>query len=333
MKPATELANLPDALLATALPARLTLPVDRELIAKADDSAIEEPLHARTPGWLTDRYELTKPRMNFLVLVTTFVGYFMTTTSWSDWRKLAFALIGTAMTAAGSAILNQLIEIAHDQKMRRTRLRALAAGRISAAEGLVSGTAFSVLGLATLWFGVNHLTAILGALTLGSYVVLYTPLKRLTSLCTIVGAIPGALPPVMGVAAATGKITPAGVMLFAILFLWQMPHFLAIAILYRDDYARGGFKMLPVVDGDGFATARMILIYSMALVPVSLMPTLFNVTGVIYFAAALVMGLAFLGFGIMAGLTRTRANAKQLFFASIIYLPLLLAAMMIDKVS
>lgn len=322
MKTATTLADLPDALLAAAVPADLD-DFSGEAVARSAADA---------PGRLADLYELTKPRMNFLVVVTTMVGYYMAARNWSDWALLLNALVGTALTAAGSAVLNQYVERDYDTLMPRTANRPLAAGRISPIEGLALGVLLSVVGLMQLALFVNTLTAVFGAITLGTYVLLYTPLKRVTTLCTVVGAIPGALPPVMGVTAAAGRVTPAAMLLFAILFLWQMPHFLAIAILYRADYAKGGFKMLPVVDAGGAVTARQIVVYSLALLPVSLMPVQFGVAGVFYFAAALVMGLAFLGFGIRCAASGTRDRARQLFFASIIYLPCLLGAMMIDKV-
>lgn len=329
MKTATDLSPIPDALLvgggATALP----VDYDGDVDLAPPSSSSAEPAGR---GRLADYYDLTKPRMNGLVLATTAVGYYMAGRGWGDWRVLLWTLVGTALTAAGSAVLNQYVEREYDALMPRTRRRPLPAGRVSPVEGLALGVLLSVAGLAVLALLVNGLVAVLGAVTLGTYVFLYTPLKRVTTLCTIVGAVPGALPPVMGVAAAAGEVTAAGWLLFGILFLWQMPHFLAIAILYRDDYATGGFKMLPVVDADGTATARQIVVYSLALVPMTLLPAVVRVAGMFYFAAALVMGVAFLGFGVMCAFTRTRAHARQLFFASILYLPCLLGVMMIDKV-
>ncbi|MGH7215291.1 MAG: heme o synthase [Tepidisphaeraceae bacterium] len=278
-----------------------------------------------------DFVELAKPRLNFLVLITTAVGFYMAARSGTHWVVLVHALIGTALTAGGASALNQLIERDHDARMPRTRKRPLPAGRVMALEALAFGSILGIVGVAYLLVMVNALTAALGAFTLLSYIFVYTPLKRLTTLNTIVGAVPGAIPPVMGCTAAGGVLTPEAVALFGILFFWQMPHFLAIAILYRDDYARGGFKMLPVVDPTLETTGRQILVYGMALIPVSLLPSVLHATGAIYFTAAMLLGLAFLSFGVSCAATRSRTDARKLFFASIIYLPLLLAFMMIDK--
>lgn len=280
---------------------------------------------------LIDFYELTKPRMNFLVVVTTMVGYYMAAHGPADWLRVIYTLVGTALTAAGSSVFNQYIERTLDAQMRRTANRPLPGGRIKPADALLFAFALSLLGVAVLWLFVNTLTALLGGLTLLLYVFVYTPAKRSTSLCTIIGAVPGAIPPVMGFTAVQGTITPQALALFAILFLWQMPHFLAIAILYRDDYARGGFRMLPVVDKDMAMTGRQIILYSLSLVTISLLPALLNMAGAAYFAAALLLGIAFSGFGFVCARSKTRSDARQLFLASIVYLPALLAAMMIDK--
>jgi protoheme IX farnesyltransferase len=290
----------------------------------------------RTPTRANDFYELAKPRLNFLVLVTTTVGYYMAVRSPGDWGKLLPTLFGTALTAAGAAVLNQLVEREHDKLMPRTRNRPLPAGRVSPAEAAVYGLALGVAGIACLALAVNGLTAIVGAVTLVSYIAVYTPLKRVTTLNTVVGAVPGALPPVMGWTAVHNAISPQAAVLFCILFFWQMPHFLAIATMYRRDYAAGGFKMLPVVDESLTVTGRQIMAYGAALIPITLMPTLMAIvglgmTGVAYFVAAFVLGLGYLTFGITAAATRERADARRLFFASIIYLPLLLGVMMADK--
>jgi protoheme IX farnesyltransferase len=280
---------------------------------------------------LTDLYELTKPRMNFLVVVTTMVGYYMAARGWADWLRIVYTLMGTAMTAAGASVLNQYVEREFDGRMRRTANRPLPGGRLRPADALLFGITLAVLGVGILLVFVNPLTALLGALTLALYVFIYTPAKRRTSLCTIIGAIPGAIPPVMGFTAVHGVITPQALTLFAILFLWQMPHFLAIAILYRDDYARGGFLMLPVVDKNLEMTGRQIMLYSLSLVTVSLTPAILGMAGVVYFVAALLLGIAFCGFGFVCARSKLRSDAKQLFLASIVYLPALLAALMIDK--
>ncbi len=313
MKPATDLTGLT---VAPAVATRL-----RGRAAPAD----------RTPSRATDFYELTKPRLNFLVLVTTFVGYYMAVGGRGDWAKLLPALLGTALTAAGSGVLNQVIERGPDRLMPRTRNRPLPAGRVSPAEATTYGVTLAAAGLACLAVAVNPLTAGIGAVTLLSYLAVYTPLKRVTTLNTVVGAVPGALPPVMGWTAVHGVLGPQAAVLFCILFFWQMPHFLAIATLYRRDYAAGGFKMLPVVDESLAVTGRQMVLYAAALIPVTLLPTLLNMTGVVYFAVAFLLGMGYLSFAVAAAATRERADARKLFFASIIYLPVLLAVMTTDK--
>jgi protoheme IX farnesyltransferase len=335
MKPATEIPPLSDVLLMgapTGPAAGLTMDFDA---ADCSEALPAEVSGAGLPrARFFDLYELTKPRMNFLVVATTLVGYFMASPSVADhwrWALLLHTLLGTALTAAAASVLNQHAERDYDLLMPRTRNRPLPARRISPTEALFFGVCLGACGIIELALFVNSLTAILGAFTLGSYVWVYTPLKRFTTLCTVVGAIPGALPPVMGVTAAVGAVTPTAVVLFIILFMWQMPHFLAIAILYRDDYARGGFKMLPVVDRGLIATGMQIVLWSLALIPVTLTPVLFGVTGATYFVAAFLMSLAFLGFATLCAFRRTRSDARHLFLASIVYLPCLLAVMMIDK--
>ncbi|MEA2734566.1 MAG: heme o synthase, partial [Humisphaera sp.] len=227
--------------------------------------------------------------------------------------------------------LNQFIERDLDKLMPRTRNRPVPAGRIAPGEALVAGIVLGAAGVTTLALFVNVLTALLGVLTLLSYVLIYTPLKRKTTLNTVIGAIPGAIPPVMGFTAVDNALSPAAIALFAILFIWQMPHFLAIAILFKRDYALAGFKMLPVVDEDLSVTGRQIVLYSVALVPVTLMPVQVGLAGQAYFAVALMLGLAFLSFGISCATSKTRLDARKLFFASIIYLPALLGVMMLDR--
>jgi protoheme IX farnesyltransferase len=289
------------------------------------------PVDTRPHTRLVDFYELTKPRLNFLVLTTTVVGFYMAATPGMNWLPILHLILGTAMTAAASAVLNQCFEREYDALMPRTRNRPLPAGRLSLSEGVAFGVLLGAGGIAYLALMVNHLTALVGAMTLFSYLFIYTPMKRRSSLNTIIGAIPGALPPVMGFTAATNTITPEALALFGILFFWQMPHFLAIAILYRNDYALGGYKMLPVIDPELHLTGKQIVIYGMALVPVSLLPGVLGLCGAVYVAAALLLGLGFLSYGVSCATSRSRLDARKLFFASIIYLPLLLAFMMIDK--
>jgi len=281
---------------------------------------------------LSDYYELTKPRMNMLVVATTAVGYYMAARGLGDWALVLHTLLGTALTAASASVLNQYHEREYDALMDRTSDRPLPAGRIAPLEALAYGVLLGILGLVELTVFVNPLAAALAAITLGSYVFLYTPLKRYTTLCTIIGAVPGAIPPAIGVAAARGAITPEALALFGIIFFWQMPHFLAIATLYRDDYARGGFKMLPVIDPQLRMTGLQIVLWSLVLIPVSLLPYAFGSAGPIYFLAALVMGMIFTVFGLICAIKRGRAEARQLFLVSIVYLPFLLGSMMIDKI-
>ena len=286
-----------------------------------------------TPSFANDLYELTKPRMNLLVLITTMVGYYMAVTDAVavNWPRVVHTALGTALCAAAAGVMNQVVERDFDKLMPRTRLRPLPAGRVSRKLATVYGLSLGVLGVAYLFIAVNPLTASLGLATILGYLLVYTPMKRRSTLNTVIGAIPGAIPPVMGWTAVRNGLSPEALALFGILFLWQMPHFLAIAILYKNDYAAGGFKMLPVVDEDLRVTGRQIILYGAVLIPVSLMPSVLGMTGAVYFVAAMVLGLAFLTFGVTAAATRQRIDSRKLFFASIIYLPLLLAVMMLNK--
>ena len=283
------------------------------------------------PSW-RDFYELIKPRMNLLILGTTAVGFSLAARTMDDWKRLPHALVGTAFCAASAAILNQLLEKQYDARMKRTANRPLPTGRISERQALILGIAAGVIGGFYLLLLVNWMTALLGTVTLSSYVLVYTPLKRVTTLNTIVGAIPGAVPPMMGWTAVTGSLAIPALALFGILFVWQIPHFLAIATLYRDDYRRGGFKMLPVEDPELRRTGRQILLYSAALFPVSLLPALAGVAGRFYTVSAVMLGVIFFAFALSCAKGRSRADARKLFFVSIIYLPVLLAILMMDQV-
>jgi protoheme IX farnesyltransferase len=314
-----------------AAPELLDLPADDDAAPTISVARVMPERVSR----LRDYYELTKPRMNFLVVVTTMVGYYMSVRFGmaGHWALLFHTLLGTALTAAGASVLNQYVERDLDTLMPRTANRPLPAGRLNPLEALAFGVLLSIAGTLYLSVMVNALTAALGAFTLASYVFLYTPMKRSTSLCTLVGAIPGAVPPMMGWTAVHDNLAVPAWALFGILFFWQMPHFLAIAILFKDDYAAGGFKMLPVVDADGAATSRQIVLYAAALIPVTLFPTLCHMAGATYFLLAAVMGIAFFGLSVQCAITGSRSDARRLFFASIIYLPLLLAAMTLDKLN
>ena len=276
--------------------------------------------------------DLVKARLTFLVLLTTLVGLYLGMQGPMDYFLMMHTLLGTALVAGGASALNQLMERDHDALMRRTVSRPLPSGRMTPEAVLIFGAVISSLGLVYLAMAVNLLTSFLGALTLVTYLFVYTPLKRVTTLNTAIGAIPGALPPLMGWTAARGQISGEGWALFAILFFWQLPHFLAIAWMYRDEYARAGYKMLPVVDPDGQRTSRQAVCHTLGLLPVSLFPFLFKMVGPVYCLGTLILGLIFLGFAISFSRQMTQARARHLFYASIIYLPLLLGLMVLDKI-
>jgi len=266
------------------------------------------------------------------VVLTAAAGFYVGSRAGVDLRLLLHTLAGTALVAAGTNAFNQLRERDVDARMRRTQDRPLPSGRITPRAAGVFAGAISLAGVAYLALAVNLLTAGLAALTLASYVLLYTPLKRRTSLNTLIGAVPGALPVVGGWTAAGGEPGVAVLALFSILFLWQLPHFLALAWIYREDYARGGLAMLCVEDPDGSRTGSMALLYAAALLPVSLLPTLLGITGAFYFFGALALGLAYLGASAALTLTASAARAWRVFFVSIVYLPALLTLMVLDKV-
>jgi protoheme IX farnesyltransferase len=276
--------------------------------------------------------ELFKARLTALVLLTTVVGYYLGARGPLDWRGLGHTLLGTGLLAAGAAALNQFLEREHDARMERTEERPLPAGHLHPQTALLIGGAVSILGMLYLAWRVNLLTSVLGAVTLISYLFVYTPLKRVTTLNTVIGAIPGALPPLMGWTGATNEVTAGGWALFAILFFWQLPHFYAIAWMYRDDYAKAGFAMLPVVDTTGERTGRQAVSHTLGLLTMSLSPVVFGVAGIIYGIGALLLGIGFLVLALQFSRRLTRESARALFFASIIYLPLLLALLVFDKV-
>jgi heme o synthase len=279
-----------------------------------------------------DFIALSKPRLNLLVVGSSLVGYVMAGGEMSDAARVIFTVAGTALVAGGASAFNQVIEREPDRLMRRTRLRPVPDGRLQTAESLVFAALMSIAGLAILGLGVNRLASLVAFTTLVTYVAIYTPLKRRSSFSTVIGAIPGALPPVIGWTAANGELTRGAWVLFAILFLWQLPHFLAIAWIYREDYARGGFPMLPVIEPDGRSTGRQATLYCAALLPVSLAPTLIGMTGTFYFAAALALSLLFLFLTIKFARTRAVPDARRLFFGSIIYLPILWILMIAGRV-
>jgi protoheme IX farnesyltransferase len=280
---------------------------------------------------LADYVALTKPRVVAMVLVTTLVGYYLGARIFDSLAPLLHTLAATALAAGGTLALNQYLERDLDARMERTRRRPLPDGRLLPSEALVFGCALLVAGLTWLWLGVGPLAAAVTASIAVVYLLAYTPLKPVTSLCSVVGAIPGALPPVAGWAAARGELGIEAWVLFAIMYLWQIPHSLAIGRVYRDDYARAGIRVLPVVDPDGVSTASHVVSNTLALVPVALLPTLIGLAGPLYFLVALVLGLGFLWSAIGLARTRSAADARRLLLASLVYLPVLLAVLALDK--
>ena len=283
------------------------------------------------PSKLSDYLCLTKPEVTFLVLIATALGGFMAVES-PDLLVLCHAVFGTALVAGGTAALNHYLEREHDAKMRRTASRPLPSGRLSAREAFTFGIGISAMGIVYLAVLVNWLTSLLGLVTLLSYLFIYTPLKRRTTWATFVGAFPGAAPVLMGWAAMTGSLGPGAWALYALLFIWQFPHFLAIAWMYREDYARAGMLMLPSRDPQGDAAFRQILGYSLVLVPVSLIPTLLGMTGSVYLWCVAALGLGFLYFAWHVSRERTKLGAKMLLHATVIYLPVVYAVMVANKI-
>lgn len=276
--------------------------------------------------------DLIKARLTTLVVLTTAAGFYAGWKGPVSWPLLFHTIFGTALVASGAAALNQLLEREYDARMRRTENRPLPSGRLTPNAVLIIGGVLSVVGLVYLSAVVNLLTAALGAITLISYVWIYTPLKRVTTLNTAIGAIPGAIPPLMGWTAAQNEISAGGWALFAILFFWQLPHFLAIAWIYREDYGRAGFAMLPVLDPDGRRTSSQALSHTLGLLPVSLSPFVFHLAGPYYLVSALILGAVFATAAFRFARELTIARARALFFVSIIYLPLLFMALALDKI-
>jgi protoheme IX farnesyltransferase len=284
--------------------------------------------------------ELTKPRITWLILMSTGIGYFFGlpgSASWWGFLKaipllsLLHTVLGTGLIASGTAALNQWYEREADRHMRRTAARPLPSGKLSAGRALAFGIGLSIAGFAELWLGVNLLAAAIGAFTLASYLFIYTPMKQRTWWSTTVGAIPGAMPPMIGYAAAAGTITRESWVLFAILFLWQFPHFYSIAWMYKEDYARAGIQMLPVVEPDCRSTARQIVIYGIALIPVSLVPSMLGMSGRIYLVGALLLGLWFLYSGVQVAVERSMVRARNVLVTSVLYLPLIYGLMLLDR--
>ncbi len=282
---------------------------------------------------LADYWTLTKPEVNFLILISTLAGFYLG----SPAGPLRFALLihtlaGTLLVASGTGTLNQFIERRYDARMRRTARRPLPAGRLAPARALGFGVLLAAAGGLYLALKVNLLASFLALLTLATYLALYTPLKRKTPFCTLVGALPGAMPPLIGWAAARGSLGLGAWALYAILFLWQFPHFMAIAWMYREDYSRAGYLMLPAGGREGRFMAWQILGFTLALIPVSAAPTFLGHAGLVYLCGALALSSGFFHYGVRLALSRSNAVARRLLFASIIYLPLVFGLMMVDKI-
>jgi protoheme IX farnesyltransferase len=277
---------------------------------------------------VADLMELTKPRITFLVLVTTAVGFYMGSSDGINFLLLFHTILGTCLVASGASALNQYVERHLDARMARTRNRPLPDGRLLANEALIFSVVISAAGVLYLLYFVNAITAVLGLATLAGYILVYTPLKTRTALCTLIGAFPGAAPPVMGWTAARGQMDAVALSLFAILFLWQMPHFFAIAWIFTEDYVRAGFSMHV----SGERTGRQIIFFCCVLIPVSILPTVFGLTGITYVIGAILMGFIYLGYGFAVALFRSNTYAHRLLRVSVLYLPALLILMMLDKV-
>jgi protoheme IX farnesyltransferase len=282
----------------------------------------------RTP--FADFVELTKPRLNMLVVATSAAGYYLGAPGVPHLVPMAQAVAGTALVAGGAAVLNQVYERDTDALMRRTRNRPLPDGRVTPNDARAFGLVLALGGLAMLVVATNLLATALALATLATYLIVYTPMKRRSPAATLVGAVPGALPPLIGWAAARGSLDGGGWALFAIVFFWQIPHFMAIAWLFRDDYQKAGFPLLPVVEPDGRRTGRQALLYAVLLVPVSLVPVYEGISGALYLWTALALGSALLVLAFQFARSRTQTSARWLFFGSIAYLPLIWAAMILS---
>ena len=280
---------------------------------------------------ISDVIELIKPRLVVMILITTAAGFYLGAQT-VDWLLCLHTLVGAGLTAAGVLGLNQYLERDADALMERTQGRPIPDGRMGPLTALLIGAVLTGSGMLYLTFIVNMLSGFVISLIVVSYLFLYTPLKRKTSLCTLIGAVPGALPPVVGWVAARGSLTGEAWVLFTILFLWQLPHSLAIAYIYREDYARAGFRLLPVIHPDGASTCRQIVVNCVALFGIGLLPTLYGVAGSIYFFTAFLVGMAFLAVGIYLSRTRSVKAARYVLYASLLYLPVVFVTMALDKV-
>ena len=278
-------------------------------------------------------YELTKPSITFMILVSTALGYFMGGSGISNYQHFILTLLGSCLISSGSGALNHFAEAESDKIMHRTNLRPIPAGIILPENAMIFGVALIFIGSGILYFFINTLTCVLALSTALMYLFIYTPLKKLTWLNTPIGAIPGAIPPIGGWVAATGSLDPEAWILFAILFLWQHPHFYAIALMFKDDYKKAGLKMLPVVEPNGSRTNRQIIWHALLLIPVSVMPVYINLLGMIYFWAALILGIGYLLSGFILAKQYSVNNARLVLKVSVFYLPILFLTIMVDKLT
>ena len=304
-----------------------------EFAIRLNQAAVVELERARVPA--RDRIaaylELTKPRITFLIVLTSAAGFALAARGSLDYAGLIRSMIGIALLSSGIATLNQYMERDLDRLMRRTADRPLPSGKLLPWEALLFGVGLTALAEAYLVVMVNPLTALLGLTVIAGYLFGYTPLKTKTSLSTLVGAFPGAMPPLIGWTAARGELSLEAWVLFAILFLWQFPHFLAIAWMYREDYARAGILMLPVVEPDGRVAGQQMVVYPLMLLPVSLLPTVLGISGKIYLYGAIILGLLFLYSSLRAAFSKSKQQARRLLLASVLYLPLLFMLMVLDR--
>ena len=278
-------------------------------------------------------YELTKPSITFMILISTALGYYMGGNGIVNYIHFFYTILGSCLISSGSGALNHFAEADSDKIMRRTNLRPIPAGLISAENAMLFGIALILSGSAILYWIINPLTCLLALITSLMYLFIYTPLKKLTWLNTSVGAIPGSIPPIGGWVAATGRLDPEAWILFAILFFWQHPHFYAIALMFKDDYKKAGLKMLPVTEPDGSRTNRQIIWHSFLLIPVSVMPVYIGILGMIYFWSAIILGVGYLISGFILAKQYSVDNARFVLRVSVFYLPILFFTIMIDKIS
>jgi protoheme IX farnesyltransferase len=295
------------------------------------DGATENAEEARARGGFSTYLSLTKPRITVMVTLSALAGYGVGAATPVDWGQVGLVALGIALLSSGIGALNQYWERDLDGLMNRTKIRPLPRGLITPGRALAFGVIISVIAECYLAWFINPLTAGWGLVAMGSYLFVYTPLKTRTSWCTFIGAIPGALPPLLGWTAARNALGPEALVLFGILFLWQFPHFHAIATMYREDYARAGIRMLPVVEPEGRSTARQIVFYAALLLPVSLLPTYYQFSGNLYLAGAVLLGLLYLGVSVQTALVMSREHARRLLKVSVLYLPLLLGLMVLNR--